>query len=146
MSSKKKNKSETSLDASAIGLRLRAERKKRGLSQQDIAIAIGLTSAVAVSHFEAGQIPSARMLVKYAALFETSVDWILTGETSGEIKFRVGEVPTAYGKELDRGDRTIIDELVEFLGEASDHNKAQMRNQIQLLLFADRWKKVKKEE
>ena len=144
MSREKINKVLNALDGAEVGARLRREREKRGLILEDIAKALGVGSAQAVSNYEKGQIPNARLLAKYATLLETSVDWLLTGKRSGNINFKIGEVPLAWGKELDRADRTIIDELVEFLGEASQGNKNHLRNQIQQLLFADRYKKLKK--
>ena len=144
MSSDKLNKSLNTLNAAEIGDRLRLEREKRGLKQAAVAYALGVGTAAAVSNYENGHIPTAQILVRYAALFETSVDWILTGAAHGEIKFQIAEAPMAWNKKLDRNDRAILDEVADFLNEASDRTKTHLRTQVELLLNADRFKKVKK--
>lgn len=60
-----------------FGTRLRACRERAGLSQEQVAEAIGV-HLMTVSRYERGrQDPSTRVLVALSALFDVSIDWLL---------------------------------------------------------------------
>lgn len=65
-------------EPSIFGRRLKAARKKHGLTQSELAEEAGV-SATAVSHFETGerQFPSADNLVKFADALGISTDYLL---------------------------------------------------------------------
>lgn len=63
-----------------IGRRLKDLRIKRGLSQQDLGIAIGVTK-VSICGYETGtRLPSLDNLVKLADVLETTIDYLLGRE------------------------------------------------------------------
>ena len=66
-------------EAAAFGASLRAVRERRGLRQQELAAAAGLT-APQVSSFEAGaRLPSVRTLRRLAAALDTTLDALFSG-------------------------------------------------------------------
>lgn len=72
-----------SIYRAAIGARLAVARESRGLSQQDLADAIGCSKSV-VSNWERGvNCPPADNLGQIATLLRCSVDWII-GTINGE--------------------------------------------------------------
>lgn len=69
-------------EAAAFGASLRAIRERRGLRQQELAAAAGLT-APQVSSFEAGaRLPSVRTLRRLAASLDTTLDALFAGGTA----------------------------------------------------------------
>lgn len=61
-----------------LGDRLRAEREQRGLTQDDVAQAIGLGSRVILSRYESNtRVPDAATLAKLATYYAVSVDYLL---------------------------------------------------------------------
>ncbi len=70
-------------EAAAFGASLRALRERRGLRQQELAAAAGLTPPQ-VSSFEAGsRLPSVRSLRRLAAALDTTLDALFSGGGSG---------------------------------------------------------------
>ena len=63
-----------------VGKRVRELRIKRGLSQQDLGLAIGVTK-VSVCGYENGtRIPNLEKLIKLAEVLETTTDYLLGRE------------------------------------------------------------------
>ena len=75
-----------------------------------------------------------------AAIFEKTVDWILTGKDRGELKFRVAEPLWDY-KTLDHRDRLIVEELESLLRDADEEVRRHIRTQIRLLKDASEERK-----
>jgi len=68
-----------------IAARIAQKRKERGISQAVLAAKIG-KSAGAVGQFEtAANKPSLETLERIAAVLETSVEWLLTGDDPEEL-------------------------------------------------------------
>lgn len=69
----------------AVGNRIYQLRTARGMSQRDLALALGNKGGnELVSKWERGaSSPSAETLVKLSEFFDVSVDWILKGEQDG---------------------------------------------------------------
>lgn len=62
------------MDKEMIGKRLQSLREGRGLSQQQVADEIGITS-MAVSQYETGnRVPRDEIKIKIARFYETTVD------------------------------------------------------------------------
>lgn len=67
-------------DRKAFGSRLAEARKRKGLSQVDVAAALGLNTKQAVSHWEVGRnTPSAEQLAMMASEYGASVEALLGG-------------------------------------------------------------------
>mgnify|MGYP003559863099 FL=1 len=67
-----------------IGERIAEERKKKGMTQEDIAEKLNL-SRQAISKWESGSsFPDTENLLKLSLLFSVSVDYLLKGEMVGE--------------------------------------------------------------
>jgi len=132
MSREEVYKSYIHLDGLAIGGRLRGERQRLGLTQEQIARQVGLKSKSAIKNYEKGQIPGPEILSRLATLFGRSVDWLLSGSEPGELTSRVAEPLGLYSR-LGRTDRKIVREVEELLREADPHIKQHLRHQVALL-------------
>ncbi|BCV25180.1 MAG TPA: helix-turn-helix domain-containing protein [Firmicutes bacterium] len=65
-----------------IGQRLRALRLRLGLSQYQVATATGITRGN-ICNYELDKFaPTAETLIRLAAFFGVSIDWLLTGNVS----------------------------------------------------------------
>ncbi|MFQ5903634.1 MAG: helix-turn-helix domain-containing protein [Candidatus Binatia bacterium] len=131
MSRKKVAKSYISLDGLAIGVRLKSERQRLGLTQEEVARHVGLKSKSAIKNYEKGQVPGPEILSRLAALFGKSIDWLLSSRESGE-PIKAAELPERY-RRLDRTDRKILREVEELLRQAAPDIKQHLRSQIALL-------------
>lgn len=70
-------------DRRAFGQRLAEARKRKGMSQVDVAAALGLNTKQAVSHWEVGRnTPSAEQLALLASEYGVPVESLLTGRVS----------------------------------------------------------------
>lgn len=68
----------------AVGNRIYQLRTARGMSQRDLALALGNHSNELVARWERGaSSPSAETLVKLSEFFDVTTDWILKGEQDG---------------------------------------------------------------
>jgi transcriptional regulator with XRE-family HTH domain len=66
-----------------LGNRLRLLRTVMGINQHDLAMSMGLTTAVAVSKYEAGlRKPDYNKLSKVASFANVNLDWLITGMVS----------------------------------------------------------------
>jgi transcriptional regulator with XRE-family HTH domain len=62
-----------------IGTRIKALRKEKSLSQQEVADLLGVQRPT-YSKIEGGQIiPTVKHIIKLSGLFQVSIDWLLTG-------------------------------------------------------------------
>ena len=87
-----------------LGLRIRAQREKRGLKQQDVANALGI-SPQAVSKWERGEnAPDIAVLAPLARLLGVSADWLLDDESDRKDVFEAtvlaSSVHGAYERSL----------------------------------------------
>ncbi len=132
MSRQKVVESYIRLNRLAIGARLKSERQRLGLTQGEVARYIGLKSKSAVKNYEKGQVPGPEILVRLAALFGQSVDWLLSGQESGEPTRMVAEPPGLYSG-LGHIERQILSETKELLQNAGPEIKQHLRKEISLL-------------
>lgn len=86
----------SSLDWHEIGSRIRAERENKGLTQEELAGAIGLKHDSSINKIEKGQGISLSVLALMAGIFGRSIDWFLTGKYSGSVTYKVAEAPKEY--------------------------------------------------
>lgn len=132
MSRRKVVDSYARLDRLAIGARLKSERQRLGLTQEDVAHHVGLKSKSAIKNYEKGQVPGAEMLIRLAVLFGRSIDWLLSGRESRETVPMVAEPPEFYFG-LNRTDRKILREVKDLLRQADRPVKQHLRKQVALL-------------
>lgn len=66
------------VDYIAIGRRIREKRKEAGLSQKELAVKVGLSTA-SISKYEHGKVEDAThsMLIQFAMVLHVSVSWLL---------------------------------------------------------------------
>lgn len=73
-----------------IGKRLKKLLEKKGMSQKELAMAVGCTEA-AISHYIKGdRVPRARVLSKIAITLDTTSDYLMDGiptDTTGELDY-----------------------------------------------------------
>ncbi len=83
-----------------FGDRLRKARTEKGLSQAEVAVAIGYKGETSVSHLEVGRVQAVPLpvLAKLADVLEVDLHWLITGQGSPEV---VRQVDT-YGRALKR--------------------------------------------
>jgi transcriptional regulator with XRE-family HTH domain len=79
---------------SEFGQRFKAARKQRGLSQEQIAVVMGV-SRVSVSHYENGKnFPQIAELVRFCEEYKVSMDWLVLGrQPTGAYEARIHELP-----------------------------------------------------
>jgi transcriptional regulator with XRE-family HTH domain len=76
-----------------IGERLKARRKAKGMTQKELAKAVGVVQS-AISEIERGgsQSASAENLLRIAAILDTNPHWLLTGKGDPELSsFKVDD-------------------------------------------------------
>lgn len=136
MSTGKLTDSEKILDRVAIGRRLREERVRLDLNQIDLAKALGLESAAAVSRYEKGQVPKPDILARYAKVTGRSEQYLLCREDGdgGQRKPKgpPGNEASKVDK-LDTGKRRLL-QLFEDLYDSGDPEiVGHLRRQLKLL-------------
>lgn len=93
-----------------IGERLKQFRKEKGLSQKDIAAAIGMTQGY-ISEVEKGlKLPGSEFLISLKKSFGLDLNWFLTGETQVSI---VAEEHTPYGDPVREKINQHLDQMCE---------------------------------
>lgn len=132
MSNQKVAKSYIKLDRLAIGARLRNERQRLELTQEEVARRVGLKSKSAIKNYEKGQIPGPQILSRLATLFGRSIDWLLSGGESESPVPMVVE-PEGLYSDLGRADRKILREVHDLLRQADQAVKGHLRRQVALL-------------
>jgi transcriptional regulator with XRE-family HTH domain len=74
------------MDKKQIGLRLKALRTGKGISQQELAHELNI-DRTRLSKIETGEItPAAGILLELKRIFSISIDWLLTGEGLGPME------------------------------------------------------------
>src|SRR3990172_13289264 len=134
MSREEVYKSYIHLDGLAIGGRLRGERQRLGLTQEQVARQVGLKSKSAIKNYEKGQIPGPEILTRLAELFGRCIDWLLTCRDSCKpvTSSSVQEPPALYAGRS-RTDRKILKEVNDLLQQADQTVNAHLRRQVALL-------------
>jgi len=79
MQAKNQNKTKKYKD---FGMRLRALREGRGVTQKQLALSIGKNTQVQVSRIENGKSwPNGQMFLKIAETLDADLHWLITGDT-----------------------------------------------------------------
>lgn len=103
------------LDKLQMSDRIQQIMKKVGITQKGLADYLNI-SQPAISLYLQGRVPPADVLLKIAQLGDTTIEWILTGETDPSQKiFKVGEEKIVYGSDR------ILHELWSQLPENTRH-------------------------
>jgi transcriptional regulator with XRE-family HTH domain len=91
------------IDSAKICARLDGVRRRCGLSQEQLAARLGV-SQPAISKYLKDRVPPADVLLKFAQLSQTTVEWLMCGEKSylyGEQRVAtVREPETGYDSDL----------------------------------------------
>lgn len=118
----------------AVGERIAAGRKALGLTQQDLADRVGVTSQ-AVSKWETeASLPDTALLPALAKLLETSIDELLTGEASDRPAGAAavaswGRITGTVTKDIHGDVGTIVgDVLADIYGNVNGDVVGQVRN------------------
>ncbi len=84
-----------------VSMRIQQVMKRVGITQKGLADYLNI-SQPAVSLYLQGRIPPADVLLKIARLGNTTIEWILTGQTELSKKiFKIEEKKIGYGSEFD---------------------------------------------
>lgn len=110
----------------SVAERIRACREGLGLSQRDLALAIG-TSQTSVSAWETGVVPRGASLKSLAEAFKVSIDWLRSGEGAeiNESFDKEGSFSTVF---------VMLDSIEKELGLSIDPN---MKKEILWILYKD---------
>lgn len=96
-----------------FGQRLKSLRKQRGMTQKQLADLIGVQNSI-ISFYEVGdRFPSPEIIIKLAAIFHTSTDYLLGVERNRTIDI----------SGLDAEDEKVIRMMVERLREKNLYKK-----------------------
>ena len=94
------------MDRTAFAERLAKLRTNKGLSQQQLAVRLGVKHS-AVSYYESGdRLPSYDVLIEMSRVFSVTTDYLLKGQESG----RIIQVPDLSEEEIG-----VIADMVEAL-------------------------------
>jgi len=118
-----------------VGERIRAAREARGLTQQQAAEAIGVSSGT-ISRYERDEFtPRGERLTSLARLVRRSPEWIISGEAAARNDpSGVREAPAVYGRELTfQAVQALCDEL-----EASDTERGELTAHLMSAEWKDR--------
>lgn len=111
--------------AKQIGTRIKDERKKRNMTQKELADKVDISPA-AINQFEKGvKKPSSEVLTKIAKALDISTDYLLTER--GDQIFVDEEVKTAFRgfKSLSEEDRETILKNIRFLLKEKSKSKGK---------------------
>jgi transcriptional regulator with XRE-family HTH domain len=72
------------LNANEIGNRIKLKIKDSGLRQKDIVEASGVSKAALSNYLSGNRIPDTEAIYKISKELGTSIEWILTGESTNE--------------------------------------------------------------
>ncbi|WP_284241878.1 helix-turn-helix domain-containing protein [Paenibacillus glycanilyticus] len=104
-----------------MGDRLKELRQKRSLSQEIVAQSIGITRS-AYSHYEINnRQPVYETLIKLAAFFEVTTDFIIDGDTRGndaQVSADTIEIIRLLNKMDDDKRKESIDKMLEAIRES----------------------------
>ena len=103
------------LDKIQMSERIQQIMKNVGITQKGLANYLNI-SQPAISLYLQGRMPPADILLKIAQLGDTTVEWILTGETDSSPQIlKIGEETTVYGSDR------ILHELWNQIPENTRH-------------------------
>jgi transcriptional regulator with XRE-family HTH domain len=134
------------VDTETFGKRLKEMREKRGLTQEELAKAIGLKDKRAVSAWETGKyLPSVNAVYRLSQLFGVSVDYIVgrTDDPLGAAQ-QAGDnedirlVKRAFTKMTDTERRRLLRMIESFMEEEDPEEARQARQIMKSLLPHER--------
>ena len=114
------------MDSEGIGERLRRLREKRGLKQQEVADLVGLKTKTSVSQMENGRVPRMPTLVKLAAIYGSTVNFLISGQEKEGVTAEE-ELP------LSTSGRKLIREMEELLSIGDQKVEKDLRQAIDLV-------------
>lgn len=85
---------------SSVGERIKQARTNKSLTQEDLAVLLGISRTSVTNYEKNNVVPSVEVLLKMCEVLQTSIDYILRGViyTNNGESDRVTEPPTTYGK------------------------------------------------
>lgn len=102
-----------------IGSRIRELRKKAGLTQEELAFELNLESKSTISGYENDKREASHdILVEMALKLNTTVDYILRGET--EVDIDLEQLITEFRKLKSKKLRTVAIKQIQMLSELND--------------------------
>lgn len=103
------------LDKIQMSERIQRIMKRVGITQKGLADYLNI-SQPAISLYLQGRVPPADVLLKIARLGDTTIEWILTGETEQSKRiFKIGEEKIIFGSDR------VLNELWSQLPENTRH-------------------------
>ncbi len=116
------------IDKAAVGKRMRKERRKIRMTQEEMAEAIGVTSKY-LSKMENGvQSPSLKLAMKFCDLTGTSLDYLLKGQEWSDMPAGKDSGPNSvhegasYGKALSKKQKKICEAVLKSLAQTLIEN------------------------
>lgn len=107
------------IDYAAIGRRIRAERRKQDLTQEQLAELAGISESF-MGHIErGGRVLSVETLVHIANALHLSIEYIVCGEYNYQPSVLPDEIHEALSKMSDR-QRKVFLSMMKTLAEHSD--------------------------
>lgn len=107
------------IDYAAIGKRIRAERRKQDLTQEQLSELAGISESF-MGHIErGGRVLSVETLVHIANALHLSIEYIVCGEYNYQPSVLPDEIHKALSKMSDR-QRKVFLSMMETLAEHSD--------------------------
>lgn len=107
------------------GYRIAQLRIERGLSQADLAKAIGVAQPTIANWEKGAKRPASAKLAKVAEYFNVSTDYLLGTNKAGEsqdLKEVLKEGLTYGGQELDASDLAIIEDVIKGMLKRKGHD------------------------
>lgn len=103
--------------AKTLGERMKARRKKLGLSQSELAVQVGLSYAQ-IGRYETKDVqPSAETLKKIAETLEISVEFLMYGSSEEKVQNTLSDVELINQfkaiQEMEEKDQWVIKELID---------------------------------
>jgi transcriptional regulator with XRE-family HTH domain len=134
----------STLNWTEIGARVQSDRQRRKLSQKDLADLCHLKDKTSISKIESGkQSLSLQEAAIAAAAFGRSIEWILTGKDSGEVRLQVAETDVTYGK-LSRTQKNIARLFEEILTTGNDKDLSALRKLLNVQIDIVKRRKINK--
>lgn len=110
MAEQKKARTLKGVEISAFLARLRRGLEARGMSQAELARALGVGEATVSEWFTRGRVPQGDVFLRLPSVLQVNGHWLLTGDGPEELADPGGDA-------FRTGVRTILEELREFARE-----------------------------